>query len=95
VEIFGGSEASGRGRRIGLLTKDAQGFWQPLNAFDVRPWFPDQYPGRARTQRLLFPPVGVSALRIVQTGQARRPWRIAELHVLALAGRKAAKAASD
>jgi 4-amino-4-deoxy-L-arabinose transferase-like glycosyltransferase len=95
VEIFGGTEASGRGRRIGLLTKDPQGFWQPLNAFDGRPWFPDQYPGRARTQRLLFPPVGVSALRIVQTGQARRPWRIAELHVLALAGRKAARTVSD
>jgi hypothetical protein len=80
VELVLGNRPQRRPREVRLLVSADGGAWSEVRALPGRP-APDRQVGRTPSDVLLFEPVRVRRLRLVQQGFARRRWGIAELRL--------------
>jgi hypothetical protein len=80
VELVLGNRPQRRPRELRLLVSADGGAWSEVRALPGRP-APDRQVGRRPSDVLLFEPVRVRRLRLVQQGFARRRWGIAELRL--------------
>ena len=74
-------------RNVHVLASGDGREWRRLRVFHARAPLEEQPPGGGANLVLVFEPVRVSALRLVQVGHRQRPWSVAELEVWAAPSR--------